>query len=68
MQQSVSLTFIIEAIDTVNTGALVVATQHEEICWIFDFIRKEEDDALQTLLATVDVVAANRSKISATVQ
>ena len=65
-QRSTPLTFVVEAVDAVNTGALVVTTQHEEVCRVFDFICEKEDNALQALLATVNVVSAVRRHRSAT--
>ena len=35
----------------------MVATQHEEVLWIFDLVREEQADRLEGLLATVDVVS-----------
>ena len=47
-----------EPVYAIDAGALVVATHHEEVRWILDFVGQEQHDALQTLLATVDVVTA----------
>jgi len=52
-----SLTFIIEAIDTVDGSALVVATEQEEILGILDFVGKEKANGLKTLFATIDVIS-----------
>lgn len=35
----------------------MVASQQEEVLWIFDLVRQQQADSLQRLLATVDVVA-----------
>ena len=35
------LTFIIEAVDSVNAGALVVTPQQEKILWVFDLVGKQ---------------------------
>lgn len=40
------LTLIIEAIYTVDRGALMVATQQEEVFRIFDFVGQQEADGL----------------------
>lgn len=50
-------TFIIEAIDSVNGGRFVISSEQEEILGIFHFIRKHETDSLQTVLASVNIVA-----------
>lgn len=52
-----SLAFIVEAIDTIDGGALVVATENEEILGIFDLVCQEKADGLEGLLAAVHVVA-----------
>lgn len=35
----------------------MVSTQQEEVLWIFDFVREQEADGLEWLLATIDIVA-----------
>lgn len=52
-----SLALVVEAVDPVYARALVIASQQEEILWIFDFIRQQQTDRLQRLLASVHVVA-----------
>lgn len=52
-----SLAFIIEAIDAVDGGAFVIATQDEEVLWILDLVRKEQADGFEGLLAAVHVIA-----------
>lgn len=52
-----SLALVVEAVDPVYARALVIAPQQEEILWIFDFIRQQQTDRLQRLLAPVHVVA-----------
>lgn len=44
-------------INSINTGALVIAAQQEEILGIFDLVGQEQTDRLQGLLAPVHVVA-----------
>jgi len=51
------LALVVEAVDAVDGGALVVAPQQEEILGVFDFVTQQQQDALQALLAAVDVVA-----------
>lgn len=50
------LTFIIEAVDAVDAGTLVVPTEQKEILRVFDLIGQQQADGLQRLLATVHIV------------
>ena len=50
-------TFVVEAIDSINARTLVVASQHEEVFWIFDFVCEEKTYRLERLFASVDVVS-----------
>ena len=50
-------TFVIEAVNPVDTRTLVVAPQHEEVLGILDFVGEEKTYRLQGLLAAVDVVS-----------
>jgi hypothetical protein len=54
------LALIVEAVDAVDGGALVVATQNEEVLRVLDLVGKEQADGLERLLATVDVVAQEK--------
>ena len=51
-----SLTFIVETVDAVYTGALVIAAQHEEVLGVFDLITQQQTYRLERLFASVDVV------------
>jgi hypothetical protein len=51
-----ALALIVETVDTVDRGALVVATQNEEVFGVLDLVSEQEADSLERLLATVDVV------------
>lgn len=51
-----ALALIVETVDTVDRGTLVVSAQNEEVLGVLDLVRKEEADGLERLLATVDVV------------
>ena len=51
------LTLIVEAIYSVNGGALVVSSQQKEIFWVFDLVSQQQADGLQGLLASVYIVA-----------
>lgn len=57
-QLNVVATFalVVESIDTVDRGALVVATQNEEVLGVLDLVGEQEADGLKRLLATVDVI------------
>ncbi len=50
------LTFVVEAIDAVNTGTLVVPSEQEEVFRVLDLVGEEEADGLQRLLPAVHVV------------
>ena len=52
-----TLALIVEAIDTINLAALVIASQQEEVFLEFHFIGEQKNDGLKRLLATVDVIA-----------
>jgi hypothetical protein len=52
-----SLALVVETINAVDRGTLMVAAQDEEVLGVFDLVRKEQADGLERLLATVHVVA-----------
>lgn len=47
---------VIEAVDAVDSGALVVAAEDEEVFGVFYFVGEEEADYFEGLFAAVDVV------------
>ena len=51
-----SLALIVETVDAVDRGALVVTTENEEVLRVLDLVCEEQADCLQRLLATIDVV------------
>ena len=51
-----TLTFIIEAIDAVDAGAFMVATQQEEVLRVLNLVGQQEADRLQRLLPPVYIV------------
>lgn len=55
-----SLALIVEAINTVDGGAFVIAAQNEEVLGVLDLVGKEQTDRLERLLATIDVVAQEK--------
>mmetsp|Transcript_75279 Transcript_75279/g.152207 ORF Transcript_75279/g.152207 Transcript_75279/m.152207 type:complete len:264 (-) Transcript_75279:29-820(-) len=50
------LAFIVEAIDTGDGCTLMVSAKQEEVLRELDLVSEQEDDCLQALLSTVDVV------------
>lgn len=51
-----SLALVVETVDTVDGGTLVVAAQDEEVFGVLDLVCQQKADSLEGLLATVDVV------------
>lgn len=51
------LAFVVEAINTIDRSAFVVASKNEEILWVLYFISEEEANCLKRLLAAVDIVS-----------
>ena len=51
---------IVEAINTVDLAALVVASEEEEVFLELDFVGEQENDGLEGLLATVDVISQEK--------
>ena len=57
LDREAAAALVVEAVDAVDAGALVVAAEDKEVLGILDFVGKEEAHDLEGLLATVDVVA-----------
>jgi len=51
-----SLAFVIEAVDTVDGGTLMVSPENEEVLRIFNLVSEEEADGLEAVFAPVHVV------------
>lgn len=51
------LTLVVESINTIDLSALVIAPQQEEVLLKLDFVGQQENDRLERLLASVNVVA-----------
>lgn len=51
------LAFVVEAVDAVDGGALVVAAQDEEVLGVLDLVGQQKADSLERLLAAIYVVA-----------
>lgn len=56
-QERTTHTFIIETVNSVDAGALVVATEDEEVFRVLDLVCQQEADGLQRLFATIDIIA-----------
>lgn len=52
-----TLALVIETVDTVDGGALVVAAQNEKVLRVLDLVCQQKADGLKRLLATIHVVA-----------
>jgi hypothetical protein len=51
-----SLALIVESIDSVDGGALVVSSEEEEVLRVLDLISEEETDCFQALFASIDII------------
>lgn len=56
-KENMGFTFIVESVDSVCAGTLVVATENEKVLGILDLVGEQEADDLKGLLAAVDIVA-----------
>ena len=52
-----ALALVVEAVDTVDGGTLVVAAQDEKVLGVLDLVCEQKADGLEGLLASVDVIA-----------
>jgi len=52
-----SLALVVEAVNTVDGGALVVSSEEEEVLRVLDLVGQEQANGLQALLASVNVVS-----------
>jgi hypothetical protein len=52
-----ALALIIETVDTVDRGTLMVASQDEEVLGVLDLVGEQEADGLKRLLASIYIVA-----------
>jgi len=51
-----TLALVVESIDTVDGGALVVTSEDEEVFGVLDLVGEEQADGLKRLLTSVDVI------------
>ena len=49
--------FVVKAVNAINAGAFVVASEQEKVFRVLDLVGKQQRDHLERLLAAVDVVA-----------
>lgn len=47
---------VVETVDSIDSGALVVAAQEEKVLRVFDLVGEEEADDFEGLLAAIDIV------------
>lgn len=52
-----ALALVVESVNTVDLSTLVVTSQQEKVFLEFDFVGQKEDDSLEGLLATIDIVS-----------
>lgn len=50
-------TFIVKAIDSINAGTFVIASEQEEIFGILNLVGKEQAHHLERLFAAIDIVS-----------
>ena len=51
---------VVEAVDAVDRRALVVAAQHEEVLRVAHLVAQQQDDHLDALLPSIDVIAEEK--------
>ena len=49
-------TFIVETIDAVDAGTLVVTTKEKEVLGIFDLVGKKQADGFKRLFASINII------------
>lgn len=52
-----TLALIVEPVNPIDGGTLVVSSQQEEVLWVFDLVGQQEADGLEGHLSTIDVVS-----------
>lgn len=53
-------TLIVEPIDAVDRGTLMVASKQEEVLWVFDLVGQQKADGFQGLFPSVHVVTQEK--------
>lgn len=51
---------VVEPVDAVDRGALMVAAEDEKVLRVLDLVGKKQADGLQRLLSTIDVVTKEK--------
>ena len=49
-------TFIVKAIESIDAGTLMVASEEKEVFGVFDFVGQEKHNAFDGLLASIDII------------
>mmetsp|Transcript_5816 Transcript_5816/g.12256 ORF Transcript_5816/g.12256 Transcript_5816/m.12256 type:complete len:204 (+) Transcript_5816:632-1243(+) len=57
LDSETSFALIVEAVDTIDGGALVVSTEDKEILGVLDFVSQQETNGFETLFSTVHVIS-----------
>ena len=57
LNREATATFVVEAVNSVNAGALVISPQQEEVFGVLDFVREQQAYNFQRLLAAVNVIS-----------
>lgn len=52
-----ALALVVEAVDSINRGTLVVSSEKEEVLWEFDLVGQEQAYGLHALFSSVHVVS-----------
>ena len=51
------LAFVVEAVNSRDIGTFVVASQEEEVLRVFYFVAHEQQNSLQGMFSTIDVIS-----------
>jgi len=52
-----SLALVVEAVDSVDAGALVVASQKEEVLGVLDLVGQQQTDCFKGLFSSVHIIS-----------
>ena len=55
-----TLTLVVETVDSVDRGALVITTEDEEVFGILDLVCEQQTNGLERLLSSVDVITEEK--------
>ena len=48
--------FVVETVDSIDLAALVISSQQEEVLLELDLVGQEENDCLERVLSSIDIV------------